>query len=413
MSLKSLMGTLGILWTSKLKTVIVLLSAIVLAAGCTNSRPSDGEVKVTIPSMYMPNTYTEYYLDPTLDIPPSEAVGWSRKEPSDNDVSSLVKTLGVLSEPTKTASDDGGGWQAGDPSRGVSVNVTQNGSWTAQSPSVSAVPKELQDCFTIDLPDDSSIAAEALEQCVAQAEQQQANYLPPPSYAEAEIQARNYFPNDATFTPGESNEEVTIVNVAYRVADELSISGGYYQVYASPPQGEPKWVAGGYIGEISSLGPMATMSAMETLARIDDYRFGYEVYSESVPYDIPAKVTLTKVRQELTKLYDADGNMLWLPGFVYGDEEGNFWNVVAVDGKYFIEAPAEGSVQKPNDIPEGFLQSLAGLYEQEAIEKISSIGLYARVVSRNGELLPTTKDYRSDRVNLSIENDVVVKSEVY
>jgi hypothetical protein len=53
-----------------------------------------------------------------------------------------------------------------------------------------------------------------------------------------------------------------------------------------------------------------------------------------------------------------------------------------------------------------------GLSELEAIKVIESEGFTARVVARDGESLPTTKDYNLDRVNISIENGVVVSAEL-
>ena len=53
-----------------------------------------------------------------------------------------------------------------------------------------------------------------------------------------------------------------------------------------------------------------------------------------------------------------------------------------------------------------------GLSELEAIKLIESEGFTARVIARDGESLPATKDYRLDRVNISIENGVVVSAEL-
>jgi hypothetical protein len=53
-----------------------------------------------------------------------------------------------------------------------------------------------------------------------------------------------------------------------------------------------------------------------------------------------------------------------------------------------------------------------GLSESEAVELIELSGFSARVVARDGELFSTTKDYRTDRVNISIEKDVVVSADI-
>ncbi|MBM3828519.1 MAG: hypothetical protein FJW09_07745 [Actinobacteria bacterium] len=56
--------------------------------------------------------------------------------------------------------------------------------------------------------------------------------------------------------------------------------------------------------------------------------------------------------------------------------------------------------------------ALVGSSEAEALELAKTNGWEARVVSRDGEDFPITMDYRGDRVNLTIVDDVVTASTV-
>jgi hypothetical protein len=56
--------------------------------------------------------------------------------------------------------------------------------------------------------------------------------------------------------------------------------------------------------------------------------------------------------------------------------------------------------------------TLVGLSESEAVDTAKANGWESRVVSRDGEALAVTMDYRMDRVNLTIVDGVVTKSAV-
>jgi len=57
-------------------------------------------------------------------------------------------------------------------------------------------------------------------------------------------------------------------------------------------------------------------------------------------------------------------------------------------------------------------ESLVGLSETEALELAKTNGWEVRVVSRDGEDFAITMDYRADRVNLTVVDDVVTASTV-
>jgi hypothetical protein len=61
---------------------------------------------------------------------------------------------------------------------------------------------------------------------------------------------------------------------------------------------------------------------------------------------------------------------------------------------------------------EQFAESLIGLTDGQAEEATEEAGFTYRVVSIDGEPLAVTLDYRTDRVNVSLEDDVVVEATV-
>lgn len=56
-----------------------------------------------------------------------------------------------------------------------------------------------------------------------------------------------------------------------------------------------------------------------------------------------------------------------------------------------------------------FLDSLSGLTEEEAINKIAGLGGIPRIIAENGNYFIGTCEFRTDRVNYAIENGRVVK----
>lgn len=65
--------------------------------------------------------------------------------------------------------------------------------------------------------------------------------------------------------------------------------------------------------------------------------------------------------------------------------------------------PGSGLVDTEFEPPDG----LIGLTEDDAVQAAADAGWDLRIVSRDGEFFPVTKDYRLSRVNLSIANGVV------
>ena len=197
--------------------------------------------------------------------------------------------------------------------------------------------------------------------------------------------------------------------------------------------------ASGLIGEPSNVGKYKTISASEALPRLisgmfmpyDNVRAATDVACTS---EAPCTTTIafTSVRRTYTQLYD-NSNTVWIvPAYEYSDGNGGTWTAMALDDSYLEKAdvstntgneptpvdpmpvplPAETGSGSVEPVPTIATSAPIGLSELEAIKLIESEGFTARVIARDGESLPATKDYRLDRVNISIENGVVVSAEL-
>lgn len=63
-----------------------------------------------------------------------------------------------------------------------------------------------------------------------------------------------------------------------------------------------------------------------------------------------------------------------------------------------------------NKTTHSILKEVVGLTETEAVAKIDAAGMKSRIRSKNGQAYVGTCDYRMDRVNLTIEKDLVTKA---
>lgn len=57
-------------------------------------------------------------------------------------------------------------------------------------------------------------------------------------------------------------------------------------------------------------------------------------------------------------------------------------------------------------------RAVVGTDETDAVRKIETLGLKARVTRRDAEVFTTTLDFREDRINLEVENGIVIASNV-
>jgi len=198
--------------------------------------------------------------------------------------------------------------------------------------------------------------------------------------------------------------------------------------------------ASGLIGEPSNVGKYKTISASEALPRLNGGMFMAfdnvrSATDEACSSEAPCTttITFTSVRRTYTQLYDSSNTVWIVPAYEYSDANGGTWTAMALDDSYLekadvssidtdsVPAPVEPMpVPLPDETDGGSVEPVPtiatsapiGLSELEAIKLIESEGFTARVIARDGESLPATKDYRLDRVNISIENGVVVSAEL-
>jgi hypothetical protein len=156
-------------------------------------------------------------------------------------------------------------------------------------------------------------------------------------------------------------------------------------------------------------------------------------------------VELVSVEPTLVAFWDVDGTRWSLPGYAYRAADGGLWEVVAVTDEYFgVDVPpdvsppvtttggagddvdgAPGAVDGDPGVggggdsggdsggdvgivePSPGAPEVIGLFEAEAAIVLGEAGFTVRVVERDGEAFPVTKDFRSDRANLVVRDGAV------
>lgn len=161
----------------------------------------------------------------------------------------------------------------------------------------------------------------------------------------------------------------------------------------------------------------------------------------------PEEVTVRLVHAEpaLTSSWAADGSVWLLPAVRFIADGGGIWPVLVIDEDSVevaepgsdgpepapepeplpadpptaapepepIEPPSDGGdVPEPADDLEALAAEIVGAPEAAAIERIEAAGAIARIVMRDGEAHAVTDDWRSDRINLVIEDERVADAEI-
>jgi hypothetical protein len=359
-----------------------------------------------------------------VDIAGAKQDVWKWGNPTESDAKDLAQRLGVTDQVQRNG-EYGALFQAGN------LTVMANGSWSyyedSLQPSVTScvMPTDSPDS---DQPQDSSIGSDCVVETPPDAEN-----LPTDSEARAQTL--------------ELLGDGFRVNNVMRSAWDVTVDGtylvngkdtSYWGLVGFADQGRIS-SASGLIGEPSNVGKYKTISASEALPRLNSGMFmAYDnvraATDEACPSEAPCTttITFTSVRRTYTQLYDSS-NIVWIvPAYEYSDASGSTWTAMALDDSYLekavasigtdtVPAPVEPMpVPLPGDTGGGSIEpgpifatsAPIGLSELEAIKVIESEGFTARVVARDGESLSGTKDYRLDRVNISIENGVVVSAEL-
>jgi hypothetical protein len=359
-----------------------------------------------------------------VDIAGAKQDVWKWGNPTESDAKDLAQRLGVTDQVQRNG-EYGALFQAGN------LTVMANGSWSyyedSLQPSVTSCVMPT-DSLDSDQPQDSSIGSDCVVETPPDAEN-----LPTDSEARAQTL--------------ELLGDGFRVNNVMRSAWDVTVDGtylvngkdtSYWGLVGFADQGRIS-SASGLIGEPSNVGKYKTISASEALPRLNSGMFmAYDnvraATDEACPSEAPCTttITFTSVRRTYTQLHDSS-NIVWIvPAYEYSDASGSTWTAMALDDSYLekavasigtdtVPAPVEPMpLPLPGDTGGGSIEpgpifatsAPIGLSELEAIKVIESEGFTARVVARDGESLSGTKDYRLDRVNISIENGVVVSAEL-
>jgi hypothetical protein len=359
-----------------------------------------------------------------VDIAGAKQDVWKWGNPTESDAKDLAQRLGVTDQVQRNG-EYGALFQAGN------LTVMANGSWSyyedSLQPSVTSCVMPT-DSLDSDQPQDSSIGSDCVVETPPDAEN-----LPTDSEARAQTL--------------ELLGDGFRVNNVMRSAWDVTVDGtylvngkdtSYWGLVGFADQGRIS-SASGLIGEPSNVGKYKTISASEALPRLNSGMFmAYDnvraATDEACPSEAPCTttITFTSVRRTYTQLHDSS-NIVWIvPAYEYSEASGSTWTAMALDDSYLekavasigtdtVPAPVEPMpLPLPGDTGGGSIEpgpifatsAPIGLSELEAIKVIESEGFTARVVARDGESLSGTKDYRLDRVNISIENGVVVSAEL-
>ena len=357
-----------------------------------------------------------------VDIAGAKQDVWKLGTPTETDAKDLAQRLGIT-EQVQRNGEYGALFQAGN------LTVMANGSWSYYENSGSSVTSCVMptDSPESDQPQDGSVDA-----CVIETPPDAENL---PSDSEARAKTLELL--------GDGFQ----INNVMRSAWDVTVDGtylvegkdtSYWGLVGFADQGRIS-SASGLIGEPSNVGKYKTISASEALPRLSGGMFmAFDnvraATDEACTSEAPCTttITFTSVRRTYTQLYDSSNTVWIVPAYEYSDANGGTWTAMALDDSYLetadvsmdtdnVPAPVEPMpVPLPDETDGGSVEPVPtiatsapiGLSELEAIKLIESEGFTARVIARDGESLPATKDYRLDRVNISIENGVVVSAEL-
>lgn len=130
--------------------------------------------------------------------------------------------------------------------------------------------------------------------------------------------------------------------------------------------------------------------------------------TESVPIE-PITVHIDDAHLDLSMVWDVDGTVWLLPAYTFTSTDGGMYTVIAVDDQ-FVDLPEPTPIPDmaaPVDIDEA-TKVLVGVSESDAVAAGADLGWTVRVVTRDGETLAATDDYRTDRVNVSVTDGKVI-----
>ena len=133
----------------------------------------------------------------------------------------------------------------------------------------------------------------------------------------------------------------------------------------------------------------------------------------------PVVVDITGARLGLMAAWLEDGRVMLLPAYIYTNADGDVGSVYAIVDEYLGFAdPTDTTVPAPTDstdlpeppplIDQETAATLVGLSENDAVANAEANGWIVRIAERDGEKFPLTADWVENRVNLAIDDEVVI-----
>ena len=149
----------------------------------------------------------------------------------------------------------------------------------------------------------------------------------------------------------------------------------------------------------------------------------------------PLLVALNGVREDLTMIWAVDDTVWLLPAYTFTSADGGLYTVNAVADEFLAPAdpvpadpcrrrlvdPVDDTASVPVAPEPGTDQTAPAVVPDELaatwvgspladVEKLAAdMGLTVRVLRLDGQDLPATADFRTDRVNVAVEADIVTE----
>lgn len=320
------------------RVAVLVAGAAVLVTGCgTDALPVATAATGSIALSAAPDATQDdgivqhtYTLADGAELPGGVREGWGWSVVAVADVVTLAEALGVPGSPVALGANEGNGWRVGDESqRQPTLLVGGQGRWSASEPV--GVSAELLACFDAA----QGQGPEAAEACsrteIARQESLAANL---PTYDAVLADAQRIFGDQVAYRPGPASTTSVTVDIEYLAGDAPTGAVGSYGVGLSNDPSDPLyWSAEGQLGTPESLGTFTTLAAADVVARLGDFRYGYEV--ATTYRGTPQAITLTRAEAAMVTFVGAGGVTLQLPGYQLGDAAGSVWYVVAVADEYF------------------------------------------------------------------------------
>jgi predicted small lipoprotein YifL len=378
----------------------------------------------------------DYQVVGDLDTMPTQAQAWSVSNYGEamRETQRLADALGVNAK-AKRSEDDKYAFIAEDPDTKASVwlwNHLAIGGWWSFTQANASAGSSSPSCA----PDDRSCVIETRPELPTnlisedEAVKRSNDYL-----AKAKLVTADYV---LSALRTEWSTEVTGVVQVDNVLTNVAVNFSYGQdgnlMYASGPM---------MTVSRADMYPLVTVE--KALERLSMPQYGFYggaariasdvAVSDSPTVDdqaiVPLTIPITAVRVTLMESNLSNGTHMLLPAFTFSNGDGDVGTVMAVTDEFVVfptidspqvdtgatePAPGDATEPSPGDIVQELTQdsadSLIGLTEDEAKKVATERGWSIRVAMRDGEAFMLTTDYRQDRVNITVVNNLVTSVQI-